>query len=584
MLFPEAPDRNLYELARSLVLKTPDPIEPIANSDPVSYEEGRKDTFWVTDSLNIRTYTTDATLRLVSPHAYWYVEDGARVSNSGLARAAQVFEEEIYPRVTSAFGSEWTPGVDNDPRLTILHARLSGVHGYFSAVDEYPLTVHQHSNEREMIYLNSRSLGVGSEQYLGVLVHELQHAVHWNGDRSEETWVSEGLSELATTVAGQRPDDYVGNVQQDAFLRSPSTSLVNWPQHASPQYGATFLFFDYLSTHYGSRDDLLALVQDPADGIQGIDSYLAHLGYEADFFDVFTNWVIANYLDEPGTGPYSYPNVNVGIIPSERLEGAGERISSIPQYSAEYTAIDVSEGGDVLVRFKGQRVTSMLPVDLETERCWWSNRGDSISSTLTRSLDLSGVERATLEFRTWFDVEDQWDYGYVQVSSDGGLTWDIVEAPATSPGNPVGNSFGPGYTGSSDAWLQQEVDLRDYAGQEILLRFHYVTDLAVNYTGQCIDQISVPEIGFVGQDAGDDGWEADGFISIDNEVPQKYIVQVIKAGNGLEVTEMELDEDNRGEMVIRGLESLREAVVVVAALAPKTLQEAAYSLTIERVP
>ena len=553
------------------------------NADPVSYEEGRQDTFWITDSLNVRAYTTDAILRLVSPHAYWYVEDGARISASGLAKAARVFEEEIYPRVTSAFGSEWIPGVDNDPRLTILHARLSGVHGYFSAVDEYPLTVHQHSNEREMIYLNTSSLGLGSEQYLGVLAHELQHAVHWNNDRSEETWVSEGLSELATAVAGQRPDDYVGNIQLDAFLLSPSISLVNWLQHASPQYGATFLFFDYLSTHYGSDDGLLALVKEPADGIEGINSYLARLGHQADFRDVFKDWVVANYLDEQGDGPYSYPNLNVGIIPSDRLEESGERVSSVPQYSAEYTAIDISEG-DVLVRFKGQNVTSMLPVDLETDRCWWSNRGDSISSTLTRSLDLSSVERATLKFRTWFDLEDQWDYAYVEVSSDGGLTWDIVQAPATSPANPVGNSFGPGYTGSSEAWLEQEVDLRIYAGQEILLRFHYVTDLAINNIGQCIDQISVPEIGFVGQDAGDDGWQPDGFISIDNKVPQSYIVQVIQVGDGLEVTEMELDEDNRGELVIRGLEGLREAVIVVAALAPKTLQNAVYSLTIEKVP
>ena len=570
-------------MARSLVLKTRDPIEPIVNADPVSYEEGRQDTFWITDSLNVRAYTTDAILRLVSPHAYWYVEDGARISASGLAKAARVFEEEIYPRVTSAFGSEWIPGVDNDPRLTILHARLSGVHGYFSAVDEYPLTVHQHSNEREMIYLNTSSLGLGSEQYLGVLAHELQHAVHWNNDRSEETWVSEGLSELATAVAGQRPDDYVGNIQLDAFLRSPSISLVNWPQHASPQYGATFLFFDYLSTHYGSDDGLLALVKEPADGIEGINSYLARLGHQADFRDVFKDWVVANYLDEQGDGPYSYPNLNVGIIPSDRLEESGERVSSVPQYSAEYTAIDISEG-DVLVRFKGQNVTSMLPVDLETDRCWWSNRGDSISSTLTRSLDLSSVERATLKFRTWFDLEDQWDYAYVEVSSDGGLTWDIVQAPATSPANPVGNSFGPGYTGSSETWLEQEVDLRIYAGQEILLRFHYVTDLAINNIGQCIDQISVPEIGFVGQDAGDDGWQPDGFISIDNKVPQSYIVQVIQVGDGLEVTEMELDEDNRGELVIRGLEGLREAVIVVAALAPKTLQNAVYSLTLEKVP
>ena len=52
---------------------------------------------------------------------------------------------------------------------------------------------------------------------------------------------------------------------------------------------------------------------------------------------------------------------------------------------------------------------------------WWyrrSNRGDSISTTLTRTFDLSSIETATLRLNIWFDVEYQWDYGYVQISTD----------------------------------------------------------------------------------------------------------------------------------------------------------------------
>lgn len=570
-------------MARSLIVKTTDPIPKVVNPDPVSYSEGRRDTFWLVDTTRVRTFTTEATLRLVSPHAYWYVEDGASVPDRNIVNAARAFEEEIYPRVTETFGAEWTPGVDNDVHMTILHARLEGVLGYFSAVDEYPSSVHPNSNQREMIYLNVGPMGVGSSEYLAVLAHELQHAVHWRGDPTEETWVSEGLSELATTVSDQRPGDYVGNFQQDAFLRFPSISLVNWPQHASANYGAAFLFFDYLSSHYGSRGDLLALVQDPKDGIQGIDSYLAHLGYDQSFDDVFKDWIVANYLDE-STGPYSYPNVNVGILPSRRLSEIGDTVASlIPQYSAEYTAIDIFDG-DVVVRFQGQKETPILPSTPGTERCWWSNRGDSISSTLTRRIDLSGVDSATLEFRIWFDVEDQWDYGYIQVSSDEGNTWDILRAPATTPRNPVGNSFGPGYTGNSDGWLPQRVDLNSYTGREVLLRFHYVTDLAVNTTGLCIDDISVPEIGFSDDDSSDDGWQAEGFVSMDNKAPQQYVVRIVEVGAGASVRDMELDENNSGEMLITGLEAFDDVVVVVATMAPKSLQAAPYTLMAESAP
>ena len=574
--FPEAPDRDLFELARSLS-KVSGPIPRIVNPTPVSYTEGRRDTFWLTDIQDVRAYTAQATLRLVSPHAYWYIEDGLDVPQRDIEKASRAFEDEIYSKVTAAFGTEWTPGIDNDPHITILHARLRGpVAGYFSSVDEYPPSVHQHSNRREMIYLDAGSLRVGSPIYLSVLSHELQHAIHWYGDPTEETWVNEGLSEVAASVAGYKPSS------QGAFLSSPTTSLINWPMDSTTSfhYGAAFLFFHYLAAHYSSPGELKLLVEEQADGIRGIDSYLARQGYNLGFRDVFRDWIIANYLDEPDGGVYSYPDNDVRTVITSRMSKLEEVDYSIPQYSAEYIAIDITKG-DIKLRFQGQEENSLLHLSLGGGRCWWSNRGDSISSSLSRTLDLSDVDKATLEFRVWFDVEEDWDYGYVQVSSDGGVTWDIVEAPGTSPKNPVGNSFGPGYTGISNGWTDVDVDLTPYAGREVILRFHYVTDAAISGMGLCFDDISVPEIGFLDSGLGNDAWNAEGFLRINNRVPQDYIVQVIEVGDETSVREVALDENNRGEMAISGLEYLDDVVVVVAALAPKTIHEAGYTLALE---
>ena len=254
----------------------------------------------------------------------------------------------------------------------------------------------------------------------------------------------------------------------EVFLRSPTVSLVNWPVGAlsSAHYGASFLFFDYLATHYGTRDDLRTLVQEPLDGIPGIDAYLTRQGYDVTFRDVFKDWTVATLLDEPGDGRYSYIENEVRLRFKGRIGGADEVEASIPQFSAQYTVIDF-DGTDIMVRFQGQRDVDLLPTSLGNGSCWWSNRGDSISSTLTRSVDLSGVNRATLMFRVWFDVEEQWDYGYLEVSTDQGDTWDILQAPGTSLENPLGNSFGPGYTGTSGDWLREEVDMSPYAGQEV---------------------------------------------------------------------------------------------------------------------
>ena len=576
--FTVPPDRDLFELARSL-LKITGPIPRVVNYNLVSYAEGREDTFWLIDIQGIRTYTSQAKLRLVSPHAYWYVEKGLNVSQDDLKDAAQAFETRIYPEVTAAFGTEWTPGVDNDPHFTILNARLRGVSGYFSSTDQYPTILHPHSNQREMLYMNSSALRVGSRSYLATLAHELQHAVHRNGDATEDTWVNEGLSELASLVVGYRP------WSNGFFLRSPTTSLVHWPvtRPSVVNYGAASMFFEYLSSHYGGSQNMALLVQESTDGIQGISAYLARMGYDATFHDVFADWVVANFLDEPGNGRYSYPNSQVKVHVSNRIRESEEKRSSIPQFSAEYTAIDTIEG-DVIVRFRGQKENKLLPLDVNNGGCWWSNRGDAISSTLTRSLDLSGVDSAALTYRIWYDVEEDWDYGYVQVSSDGGSTWDIIAAPGTSPRNPVGNSFGNGYTGTSGGWMREEVDLTPFAGRQVVLRFHYVTDESTNGAGLCFDDIAIPEIGFSDEAAGHGGWQANGFVRIDNRVPQDYIVQVIEVGEENRVRRMELDEDNRGELAIRGLENLDDAVVVVAALAPHTLQEASYTLALEPAP
>ena len=205
-LLTAPPDRDLYSLAQRLRLKSPRPLPRVVNLEPVTYQEGHQDTFWITDSIALKTRSAAATLRVVSDHAYWYVEDGLSISTKDLRQASTVFEETIYPTATRFFGEIWSPGVDNDPHLIILHTRIPGLAGYYSSSDEYPKEVQPRSNEREIIYLDGQIMRVGSSTYLGTLAHELQHATHWNADPNEESWVNEGLSEVAKDLAGYRLD------------------------------------------------------------------------------------------------------------------------------------------------------------------------------------------------------------------------------------------------------------------------------------------------------------------------------------------------------------------------------------------
>ena len=565
-------------MARSLSLKSPDPIPPVVYDNPSNLVVGYEDIFKVLDAVAVRVNDISATLEFVSNNAYWYVQEGLNISADDLEEAARFFEERIFPEVTGSFGPLWPPEASKGHRITILHARLRGVAGYYSSADEYPTLVHEHSNQRKMIYINSATLRVGSVGYLSTLAHELQHAVQWNLNMGQSTWLNEGLSQVAEQQLGWVPRT-VGS-----FRNSLPTSLVYWPMSAldsSANYGAAFLFTQFLADHYSLGGDLELLLRTGESGINAVDSYLDFLNAEDDFDSIFGRWTVANYLSQTGNGPFSYAEKLVAVGPTDVLNQTGIHILSQPQYSVRYLLLDLEAKG-AEIQFSGDSHTSLLPINPKSGGyCWWGNRGDSISTTLTRGFDLSDVNQATLRFTLWYEIEEDWDYGYVQVSTDGGSTWDILPGALSTPSNPVGNSFGPGYSGVSDGWVEDQVDLTPYAGEEILVRFHYVTDDAINGTGLCLDTISLPEVGFFDDASQNQGWTSEGFFRTNNQVPQGYTVWLIESRDGEKaVRRVELDSSNQGKIVVPDLNAVDEVMVIVGSLARGSSQPAEYRLTL----
>ena len=67
-----------------------------------------------------------ATLVYSTPVAYVWVEDGQEYDQAAIARSIDRFSSVTYPDDVNTFGSEWHPGVDNDPRLHILYNTQMG--------------------------------------------------------------------------------------------------------------------------------------------------------------------------------------------------------------------------------------------------------------------------------------------------------------------------------------------------------------------------------------------------------------------------------------------------------------------------
>ncbi len=578
---PEPPTRDLYELARSLRLKSPDPIPRTTYDATQDLDVGRVEVFKLLDVATATVNRVSATLKHVSYNAYWYFEDGYDVNARDLIETAVFFEERILPELTASFGPLWSSDAPVGSRITILNARIKGLAGYYSGSDEHPSLVQPHSNGRKMVYVNSVRLGLGSSEYLSVLAHEIEHAIQWNLYPGRNGWLNEGLAQVAEHRFGWTPYTVA------SFKRALPVSLIYWPidiLDTGPHYGAAFLFAQFLADSHARDGNLEPLMRTPGGGITAVDSYLDSVKPGESFNSLFSRWIAAAYLSQIGDGPFDYADVEPGVRPTDVLNRSGSHEFGQPQYSARYLLIDV-DAARAEVSFSGSADVPLIPSDPPAGgHCWWGNRGDSISSTLTREFDLSQLAQATLRFSLWHQIEADWDFAYVQVSTDGGSTWDILQGSLTTLANPLGNSYGHAYTGASDGWVEDAVDLTPYAGRKVLVRFHYVTDDAVNGPGLCLDTVSLPELGFYDDASSNQGWTSEGFYRTGNRLPQDYALWLIETVDGrADVRPVALDDSNQGSITTGNLALVDEAVLVVGSLARGSDRPAGYTVTLRPV-
>jgi hypothetical protein len=155
-----------------------------------------------------------------------------------------------------------------------------------------------------------------------------------------------------------------------------------------------------------------------------------------------------------------------------------------------------------------------------------------------------------------------------------------LQNPSGTAEDPSGNSYGWAYNGLSGGdghWINEQIDLSRFAGQEVWLRFEYVTDAAVNGEGFLLDDVSVPEVGYFNDfEADSDDWEAAGFVRIQNVLPQTYRLALISIGDTTTVDYIPLAPDNTADIPISIGNGVDEVIFVVTGTTRYTRQPAAY--------
>lgn len=396
----------------------------------------------------------------------------------------------------------------------------------------------------------NRPLGAPApHRYEGVFAHEYQHLLEHYEDVDEVNWVNEGLSDYAQTLVGYvdptiPPDDPAADSHLACFagflgedFGGPENSLTQWEDQGGPEvlcdYGAAYSMMQYLRSQYGA-DFLSALHREDANGIAGLDAVLDRFGspksaqetihdwaamvaldtavtrsrrltggdprwFTADELTSFVNWETPQAYDSPGappngsdyvrlrssTGPDSSAWLKANKLESIEFQGAATLEPDPLEWTVDATPPDATTAATTCGTVTPGTGAAAI----------YSGCGENLDRSIVREVSVP-ADGGQLSFDTLYDAEEQWDFGFVQISTDGGDTWTSLETedtttvhdPAADP-RVVANL--PGFSGDSGGWLTQHADLSAYAGQTVLLGFRYITDGAVDEAGFWVRNVDV---------------------------------------------------------------------------------------------
>jgi hypothetical protein len=299
---------------------------------------GTRKTFWATDlttAPNYKYYQVNAELLYEGAFCLIYADVKSSVSLTQARSIANEYDYNIHNKVTDSFGT--IRDLDRNGKVTFLLLDIqdgyipmtspSYTGGYFYSMDMYSKSTYPHSNETDMLYLDTYPTNVGSESFFATMAHELQHLIEYSQTTAQsraakDTWINEGLSTAAEYLYGGDPSnriadyvlDYYGSMRYgnnffvwDGFWESPSAGA---RQDTVANYDTAYLFFqwlriqasngkgiykDIMANNYGDYRDVFdaALSRFPADSV----SYWPEL---------MRDWLLSNYAYKRSNGIIGY--------------------------------------------------------------------------------------------------------------------------------------------------------------------------------------------------------------------------------------------------------------------------------------
>jgi hypothetical protein len=339
--------------------------------------------------------------------------------------------------------------------------------------------------------------------YEGTFAHEYQHLIHadYVGDSS---FVNEGFSDYAMYLVGYGAE--FGHIND--YMAKPENSLTEWgdmgPANILADYGAAALFTHYLEDRFPGYQSAYMRngIPDQAGIEQAVAEVSGHHHYKYTFDSLFNDWQLANLI-QAEHGKYSYKSIDYSLLAPLNVQSLVDNAASGSSntYGTNYVLLDGLKG-NYRLNFNGDSAatTEVDPGWTFEGGFWYGGTGDLVDRSLLGEAYVDPAD-PSLSFYTEYLIEDGWDFGFVQVSTDSGATWTSLELAGYTTSSHAGTTDEiqaqlPGLTGGP-VLETLTFDLSAYAGQTVMINFRYMTDWAFNEAGWWIEASSVTVSGAV---------------------------------------------------------------------------------------
>ena len=476
-------------------------------------------------------------------------------------------DEEHYGPMDAAAGDPNDPANPSDSLVMLVYNVFDDAY-YDCAADSYTAGYFApdfiNSSGMNVIVVDSfdwaNRTGPENSLYEGVIAHELEHLLMNYSDPGELSWVDEGLADMAAFLNDY---DATGShlTYHQVFHRE--TSLTRWGGGLE-NYGASYTYFQYLWDRAGGNGDgnfqpdltyndtagdllIKRIFEEQADGMIGVNNAIQTYNNETgdnlpSAQQLFQDWAAAVYIDDESTDLFDIKAADFGTAdsgnwtislanqtfykkrglyngatPESRLDKSGRSPVKVAlPFSTSYEEFSRRVGDSVSFQFSGVETSQVAPHSVPLH--WYGG----YESQSENELDITSVVTGgqTLDFWSWYFIEEGWDYGFVEAKV--GNDW--VTVPVTDQSgsvvstntNPNGNNAeGNGLTGTSGG--AYFVDEPTYVHLKATLpagasaaRFRYSTDAAYLDTGWFVDDVTVDKNPVTLKSVGDEWTESTG--------------------------------------------------------------------------